>query len=183
MTIPNLITAIRIVLAPVFVIYLINSQFLAALIVFLICAVSDGLDGALARVFNQKSKLGAYMDPLADKLVLVAAFVALSIIGILPPWLAVTVIARDMIILLGIVVLFLNRLEVIIKPSFLGKTTTWAQFVTVLIVLSECYLPTVTKLYPYIFYLTGLLTISSGLHYMHRGFKLIGEGPAEHQEG
>lgn len=182
MTIPNLITAIRIVLAPVFVIYLINSQLKAALVVFLICAVSDGLDGALARVFNQKSKLGAYMDPLADKLVLVAAFVALSIIGILPPWLAVTVIARDMIILLGIVVLFLNRLEVIIKPSFLGKTTTWAQFVTVLIVLSECYLSTITKLYPYIFYLTGLLTISSGLHYIHRGFKIIGEGSSERQE-
>ena len=179
MTIPNLITAIRIVLAPVFVIYLINSQFLAALIVFLICAVSDGLDGILARVFNQKSKLGAYLDPLADKLVLVAAFVALSIIGILPPWLAVTVIARDTMILLGISVLFLNRLEIIIKPSFLSKTTTWAQFVTVLIVLSECYLPSATKLYPYIFYVTGLLTIGSGLHYMYSGLKMIGEGPAE----
>jgi cardiolipin synthase len=179
MTIPNLITAIRILLAPVFVIYLINSQFLAALIVFLACAVSDGLDGALARVFNQKSKLGAYMDPLADKLVLVAAFVALSIIGILPPWLAVTVIARDMMILLGILVLFLNRLDVIIKPSFLSKVTTWAQFVTVLIVLSESYLPAVTTLYPYIYYLTGLLTISSGLHYMYSGLKMIGEGSAE----
>jgi cardiolipin synthase len=179
MTIPNLITAIRIVLAPVFVIYLINDQFLAALIVFLICAVSDGLDGILARVFDQKSKLGAYMDPLADKLLLVAAFVALSIIGILPPWLAVTVIARDMMILLGISVLFLNRLEVIIKPSLLSKLTTWAQFLTVLIVLSESYLPTVTKLYLYLFYLTGLLTISSGLHYMYRGLKMIGEGSAE----
>jgi cardiolipin synthase len=183
MTIPNLVTAIRIVLAPVFVIYLINSQFLAALIVFLICAVSDGLDGVLARVFNQKSKLGAYLDPLADKLVLVAAFVALSIIGIIPPWLAVTVIARDMMILLGILVLFLNRLEVIIKPSFLSKTTTWAQFATVLIVMSKCYLPTVTELYTYIFYLTGLLTISSGLHYMYRGLKMIGEGPPERSEG
>jgi len=179
MTLPNLITAIRILLAPVFVIYLINSQFLAALIVFLICAVSDGLDGALARVFNQKSKLGAYMDPLADKLVLVAAFVALSIIGILPPWLAVTVIARDMMILLGILVLFLNRLDVIIKPSFVSKVTTWAQFVTVLIVLSESYLPAIAKLYPYVYYLTGLLTISSGLHYMYCGLKMIGEGSAE----
>jgi cardiolipin synthase len=169
-------------LAPVFVIYLINSQFLAALIVFLICAVSDGLDGILARVFNQKSKLGAYLDPLADKLVLVAAFVALSIIGILPPWLAVTVIARDMMILLGISVLFLNRLEIIIKPSFLSKITTWAQFVTVLIVLSESYLPSITKLYPYIFYVTGLLTIGSGLHYMYSGLKMIGEGPVNSKE-
>lgn len=179
MTIPNLITAIRIILAPIFVIYVINGQSLAALIIFLSCAVSDGLDGILARLFNQKSKLGAYMDPLADKLVLVAAFVALSIKGILPPWLAVTVIARDTMILLGISVLFLNRLEVVIKPSVLSKITTWAQFVTVLIALSQCYVSLVTNLYPYIFYATALLTISSGLHYMYYGFKMIGEGPAE----
>jgi cardiolipin synthase len=179
MNIPNLITAIRIILAPVFLIYLINNQFMVALILFLICAVSDGLDGVLARVLSQKSKLGAYMDPLADKLVLVAAFVALSIIGILPPWLAVTVITRDTLILLGISVLFLNRLEIIIKPSFLSKMTTWAQFATVLIVLSESYLPFTTRLYPYIFYVTGLLTISSGLHYMYRGLRMIGEGPTE----
>ena len=179
MTIPNLITAIRIILAPIFVIYVINGQVLAALIVFLLCAVSDGLDGVLARLFNQKSKLGAYMDPLADKLVLVAAFVALSIKGILPPWLAVTVIARDTMILLGILVLFLNRLEVIINPSVLSKITTWAQFVTVLIALSQPYVSLITILYPYIFYATALLTVSSGLHYMHRGFKMIGEGPAE----
>ena len=179
MTIPNLITAIRIILAPVFVIYVINGQSLAALIVFLLCAVSDGLDGILARLFNQKSKLGAYMDPLADKLVLVAAFVALSIKGILPPWLAVMVIARDTMILLGISVLFLNRLEVIIRPSTLSKITTWAQFLTVLIALSQCYVSLVPRFYPYIFYATALLTISSGLHYMYYGFKMIGEGSAE----
>jgi cardiolipin synthase len=179
MTIPNLITAIRIILAPVFVIYVINGQVLAALIVFLICAVSDGLDGVFARLFDQKSKLGAYMDPLADKLVLVAAFVALSIKGILPPWLAVTVIARDTMILLGISVLFLNRLDVVIKPSILSKITTWAQFLTVLVALSQCYVSLLIKLYPYILYVAALLTISSGLHYMYRGFKMIGEGPAE----
>ena len=76
MTIPNLITTLRIILAPIFVIYLINDQFLPALIVFIIGGVSDGVDGFLARVFHQRSKLGTYLDPLADKILLVAAWPA-----------------------------------------------------------------------------------------------------------
>ena len=179
MTVPNLITAIRIILAPIFVIYLISDQFLPALIVFLLCGVSDGLDGMVARLLNQKSKLGAYMDPLADKLVLVAAFIALSIRGNLPPWLAVMVIARDTMILLGALVLLLNRLELIIKPFILSKITTWAQFLTVVVVLAESYMGSVTEFYPYIFYATALLTVSSGLQYMHHGLKLMGEGSGE----
>ncbi|NIR14242.1 MAG: CDP-alcohol phosphatidyltransferase family protein [Desulfobacterales bacterium] len=179
MTVPNLITTIRIILAPVFVIYLINDQFLPALIVFLLCAVSDGLDGMVARLMNQRSKLGAYLDPLADKLLLVAAFVTLSVRGYLPAWLTVLVFSRDTIILLGVLVLFLNRMEFSIKPTPVSKITTWLQFITVLAVLSQSYMSSFTKFYPYIFYLTALLTISSGLHYMHNWFRMIGEGSAE----
>ena len=84
MTIPNLITAFRIILAPVFVIYLINDRLNAALVVFLICMISDGIDGMVARLFNQKSRLGAYLDPLADKTLLVTAFVLLAMRGYLP---------------------------------------------------------------------------------------------------
>jgi cardiolipin synthase len=179
MTVPNLITTIRIILAPVFVIYLINDQFLPALIVFLLCAVSDGLDGMVARLMNQRSKLGAYLDPLADKLLLVAAFVTLSVRGYLPAWLTVLVFSRDTIILLGVLVLFLNRMEFTIKPTSVSKITTWLQFITIVAVLSQAYVPSFAKFYPYIFYLTALLTISSGLHYMHYWFRMIGEGPAE----
>jgi cardiolipin synthase len=179
MTVPNLITTIRIILAPVFVIYLINDQFLPALIVFLLCAVSDGLDGMVARLMNQRSKLGAFLDPLADKLLLVAAFVTLSVRGYLPAWLTVVVFSRDTIILLGVLVLFLNRMEFTIKPTSVSKITTWLQFITIVAVLSQAYAPSLAKFYPYIFYLTALLTISSGLHYMHYWFRMIGEGPAE----
>jgi cardiolipin synthase len=179
MTVPNLITTIRIILAPVFVIYLINDQFLAALIVFLLCALSDGLDGMVARLMNQRSKLGAYLDPLADKLLLVAAFVTLSVRGYLPAWLTVLVFSRDTIILLGVLVLFLNRMEFTIKPTPVSKVTTWLQFITVLAVLLQVYMPSLTRFYPYIFYLTALLTISSGLHYMYNWFRIIGEGSSE----
>ncbi len=84
MTVPNLITTIRIILAPVFIIYLINDQFLSALVVFVICVASDGLDGLVARLFNQKSTLGTYLDPLADKILLVSAFITLAVRGYLP---------------------------------------------------------------------------------------------------
>ncbi len=179
MTVPNLITTIRIILAPVFIIYLINDQFLPALIVFLLCAASDGLDGMMARLMNQKSRLGSYLDPLADKLLLVAAFIALSVRGSLPSWLTVLVISRDIMILLGVLVLFLNGLEFKIKPSTISKITTWLQFITVVAVLSKVYMPSFVELYSYIFYLTALLTISSGLHYMHYWFRMMGEGSGE----
>ncbi|MBW1942928.1 MAG: CDP-alcohol phosphatidyltransferase family protein [Deltaproteobacteria bacterium] len=176
MTVPNLITAIRIILTPIFIIYLINDQFLSALIVFILCAISDGLDGMLARLLKQKSKLGAYLDPLADKSLLIAAFITLSVRGLLPPWLTVMVIARDVLILLGIIVLFLNKLELNIKPSIISKITTCLQFITVVSVLARNLLPFGPDAYLYIFYITALFTISSGLHYMHYGFRLMGEG-------
>ena len=179
MTVPNLITTIRILLAPVFIIYLINDKFLPALVIFLLCAVSDGIDGMLARLLNQRSRLGAYLDPLADKLLLVAAFVTLSVRGYLPAWLTVLVFSRDTMILLGIIVLFLNRVEVAIKPSYVSKVTTWLQFITIVAVLSKAFMPFTVKLYPYIFYLTAILTITSGLHYMVQWFRMMGEGANE----
>ncbi len=179
MTVPNLITTIRIILAPVFVIYLINDRFLPALILFLLCALSDGLDGMLARLMNQRSKLGAYLDPIADKLLLVAAFVTLSVTGHLPAWLTVLVFSRDIMILLGVIVLSLNRMEFMVKPSAVSKVTTWLQFITIVAVLSQGYLSDFAQFYPYIFYLTALLTITSGLHYMYYWFRMMGEGSGE----
>lgn len=176
MTVPNLITAIRIILAPVFIIYLINDDFILALIVFVICGLSDGIDGLMARIFNQKSTLGTYLDPIADKIVLVSAFIALSVRGFLPPWLTVMVIARDTLILLGVFVLFLNRLDLNIKPSILSKITTCLQFITVIVALSKEYLPFSSNHFLFIFYVTAIFTISSGLHYMYYWFKVMGDG-------
>jgi cardiolipin synthase len=176
MTVPNLITTIRIILAPVFIIYLINDQFLSALVVFVICVASDGLDGLIARVFDQKSKLGTYLDPLADKILLVAAFITLSVRGYLPPWLTVLVIARDVMIMLGIFFLFFNQLDFKLKPSIISKLTTCLQFLSVLSVLSKDYTGFPPIYYLSVYYLTALFTISSGLHYMHYWFKMMGDG-------
>ncbi len=184
MTVPNLITTMRIILAPIFIIYLINDQILSALVVFIIAGVSDGLDGLVARVFNQKSKLGTYLDPLADKILLVAAFVGLSVRGFLPSWLTVLVISRDVMILLGVLVLSLNRMEISIKPKIASKITTCLQFVTIIAVLSKGYIlkdyiPYSEKLYFYLFGTTALFTIGSGLHYIHYWFRMAVEESQE----
>ncbi len=175
MTVPNLITTIRIILAPIFIIYLLHDQLLSALIVFVISGVSDGVDGLVARIFDQKSKIGTYLDPLADKIILVAAFVVLAVRDFLPPWLTVLVISRDVMILLGFLVLSLNRLEFNIKPSIISKINTCLQFITVIAVLSKDYFLLSPTFYSCLFIITALFTISSGLHYMQYWYKMIGE--------
>jgi cardiolipin synthase len=176
MTIPNLITAFRIILAPVFVIYLINDRLNSALVVFLICMISDGIDGMVARLFNQKSRLGAYLDPLADKTLLVTAFVLLAVRGYLPSWLTVTAIARDVMILLGVLVIHLNRLEIKIRPSIVSKINTCLQFITLSVVLLKGYVLFPPVVYDSLYYVTAAFTISSGLHYMQFGLRIMGEG-------
>ncbi|MGE5839885.1 MAG: CDP-alcohol phosphatidyltransferase family protein [Deltaproteobacteria bacterium] len=176
MTIPNFITALRIILAPVFVIYLINDRLTAALVVFLFCMISDGIDGMIARLFNQKSRLGAYLDPLADKTLLVTAFVLLTVRGYLPVWLTVAAIARDVMILLGVLVFHLNRMEIKIRPSAVSKINTCFQFITLSTVLLREIVLLPSFVYEGLFYVTAALTIGSGLHYMQYGLRAMGEG-------
>jgi cardiolipin synthase len=175
-TIPNIITIIRIILTPIFVIYLITDRFLLALTVFVIAALSDGADGLIARIFNQKSNLGAVLDPLADKILLVAAFVGLAARGFLPVWLTVVVISRDVLILLGALILFLNGTDFKVKPSILSKITTCLQLGAVFMVLSEKHFQFVSPFNEMLYWSVGFFTISSGLHYIHYWFKMMGEG-------
>jgi cardiolipin synthase len=175
MTIPNIITMIRILLTPVFVIYLINGQLLTGLAVLVICGISDGLDGFIARVFKQKSVLGSYLDPLADKIILISAFITLGIIGFLPAWLTVVVISRDVMIMIGVILLYLTGVDINIKPVVSSKITTCLQFVTVIAVLARDYLVSVQKYYVYLYYITALFTIISFLQYLYQWLKMMGD--------
>lgn len=175
MNIPNLITLLRIILVPVVVILLIQGFFLKALIVFIIAGLSDALDGFLARVLNQKTELGAYLDPIADKALLASTFITLSVLHVIPGWLTVIVISRDFIILLGISVLSIMSFPVEIRPLFISKITTAVQLATVLLALSARSMP--EQVHPMwletLYWVTALFTIVSGLHYMARGLRLI----------
>lgn len=177
MTIPNLITACRIILAPIFVIYLLEDRFLAALAVFTLAGVSDAADGFIARVFNQKSRLGSYLDPLADKILLVAAFITLAVRGFVPPWLAVLAISRDVLILLGTLILSLSGIEFAVRPSVVSKLTTFFQLLTVFLVLAQNQFHFSSRFAELAFFATGALTIASGLHYMYFWFRTMGESP------
>lgn len=175
MTVPNLITILRIILVPIFIIYMINNRTLASLVIFIIASISDALDGFIARVFHQKSDLGAHLDPLADKILLMTAYITLAILKMIPSWLAVLTISRDVIILLGVLVLYLNRHPVRIHPSLLSKATTCLQVAAILIVLSNDYLG-IAFLRMYSFWLAALFTVASGLQYIRHGLIILSEG-------
>jgi cardiolipin synthase (CMP-forming) len=175
MNIPNLITLLRIILVPVIVILLIQGSFFKALIVFIFAGLSDALDGFLARVLKQQTVLGAYLDPIADKALLASSFVTLSVLHIIPSWLAVIVISRDFIILLGISVLSIMSINVEIRPALVSKVTTALQLTTVLVALSFRCLPwAVNGIWSLaLYWVTAFFTIVSGLNYMVRGMELI----------
>lgn len=177
MNIPNLLTLLRIVLVPVIVILLIQGLFLKALIAFIVAALSDGLDGFLARVLHQQTALGAYLDPIADKALLASSFVTLSVLHVIPGWLTVIVISRDVIILLGISVLSIMSISVKIRPTFVSKITTALQLITILMVLFDRSIPgSFSKIWQMTFFwLTAFFTVISGLDYMMRGQRLMNQ--------
>ena len=177
MNIPNLLTLLRIILVPIVVIFLIQGSFGKAMITFVAAALTDALDGFLARTLGQQTALGAYLDPIADKALLASSFVTLSILHVIPGWLTVIVISRDIIILLGILVLSMMTISVKIRPTSVSKITTAMQLSTVLMVLADrCFPGYIHEILPTgLFWLTALFTIISGLDYIIRGQKLINQ--------
>jgi len=179
MTVPNLITSLRIILVPIFTIYLLNDNLLSALIVFIIAGLSDAADGLIARLFNQKTKLGAILDPIADKILLNAAFVVLAFQDLVPSWLTVIVISRDILIMLAVLILFLSKENFAMKPAFISKTTTCLQLATIFCILSAGYFPILSQINPTLFWTTALLTVTSFLHYLRQWFRIMGEESGE----
>jgi cardiolipin synthase len=172
--IPNIITVIRILLIPLFVIYLQKHLFFLSLIVFTVAAISDGLDGLFARYLNQRTTLGSYLDPIADKMLMASAFITLAILKIFPFWLSVIVISRDIMIMTGVIICTMANIKVEIKPSLISKWTTCFQLLTVFIALfyqvisPEISLPSFNMLYG----ITASITVISGLHYIYKGLNI-----------
>jgi cardiolipin synthase len=173
MNLPNLITIFRILLTPVFINLLIYGYQGWALTVFLIASLTDSLDGLIARLANQRTRLGTYLDPMADKLLLTASFLTLAILKVIPIWAAVIVVSRDLILILGALILHLTQASQEISPTFLGKSTTVVQLVYIALVLLMTVLHGSTvSLWPILAVTIGL-TVLSGLHYIYRGFRRL----------
>jgi cardiolipin synthase len=180
--IPNILTVIRILLTPLFVIFLLKNLIHPALIVFTVAAASDGLDGLLARYFNQYSILGAYLDPIADKLLLASAYVSLAVLKIIPAWLAVIVLSRDILIITGIAVFSLLDIQIEIKPSLVSKWTTVAQLLTIFLVLLNPNIQGIDLTKILLFWITAGLTIASGLHYVFFGLNILQNSYGKNQK-
>jgi cardiolipin synthase len=171
MNLPNILTILRILLIPVFINLLIYHYDGWALAVFLAAALTDSLDGLIARVANQRTRLGTYLDPMADKLLLTASFLALAILQIIPVWSAVIVVSRDLILILGALILHLTQTQMEILPTSLGKSTTALQLIYVTLVLvTAVFQGNTVALFPVLVGTVGL-TILSGLHYIYRGIR------------
>jgi cardiolipin synthase len=176
MNIPNFLTLMRIILVPVLVIFLINKSFLKALILFTCLGLTDALDGFLARILNQQTVLGSYLDPIADKVLLTSCFLALAILKVIPGWLAVVVISRDVIIILGISILSIMNIAFEIHPLFVSKITTALQIAAVFFALffkAFSFMPFDGAWLMLLFWLTALFTVLSGYRYVVSGVKLI----------
>jgi len=167
LNIPNLLTLARILITPFIIYAILEHQAVLALILMAAAGVTDMLDGAIARYFNQRSTVGAYMDPLADKLLLISTIVTLYFIDHLPLYLFLAVIFRDLIIVVGAIAYEMVTHKLEMQPSIASKITTFLQITLVLAVLSEMawQIPGQDLLQISIL-LTFTLTCISGLQYM-----------------
>jgi cardiolipin synthase len=185
-TVPNLLTVFRMALIPVFVSLIFYQKFLLALAAFVLAGITDGLDGLLARRFHQQSPLGRILDPVADKMMLVTSFVVLSMRSVFPApmpkhlpvpfWVTITVISRDVFILVGAAAINMVTGFRGFQPSLLGKISTAVQILAVAAVMVAAqtrigagyYLPT---LYTSVF----TLALVSGIHYIFFVSRLLNQ--------
>ena len=180
LNLPNILTLARILITPLFIICLIKEAYATALLIFTLAGVTDGLDGLLARLMDQRTTIGAFLDPIADKLLLVSAFVTLAVQGIIPAWLTVVVISRDVLIIVGIAILEVSRVDYQIQPSMVSKCTTVAQLATIFLLLLSIHTTALEHALLPVYWLTTALSVASGLHYVYLGVKIM---PATENDG
>jgi len=192
-TVPNMLTVFRMVLIPVFVTLLFYQRFVLALAVFVIAGLTDGLDGILARRFQQESQLGTVLDPIADKLMMVTAFIVLSMRSIFPQpvpshlpipfWVTIAVISRDVFIVVGAAAINIMTGFRGFRPSWLGKANTTVQIIAIAIIMFAASVPYYTGYYlPTLYVIVFTFAITSGLHYIFFASRLLNEDRRQNAE-
>jgi len=137
LNVPNCITLGRVLSVPIVFWLLLNGRYQTAFFLFVLAGISDAIDGWLAKRFNLQTELGAYLDPLADKLLIVCIFVAMGWLGELPSWLVIAVVSRDLLIIAGVMLAWLLDHPVRIHPLVVSKANTFAQLVLASVVLAD----------------------------------------------
>jgi cardiolipin synthase len=173
--VPNLISLARLAAVPLVVWMIATERLAGAFWVFVAAGVSDAIDGWLARVLNQRTRLGAYLDPIADKMLLVCVFVTHGQVGKLESWLVILVVSRDVMIVGGIILLFLLEHRVAIAPSFVSKANTMVQIAFAGLVLARYGLDLGgagwAAALEWASYVVALTTLFSGAHYVGVGIR------------
>jgi cardiolipin synthase len=168
-TIPNLLTLGRFILVPFVAWRLLEGDLPGAFVYFVIAAVTDFFDGYLARLLNQKSALGAWLDPLADKAMLLTVILLLADQGILPIWLALIVVLRDVTVLVGAAAWLNLTGHLDVAPTLGGKVATFAEFVLISLLLGQHLLSAeIVSLFPLLILITAALATFSGTQYVWR---------------
>lgn len=184
LTIPNLLTFLRMALIPVFAIMLYYGEFTWALISFLVAGLSDGLDGFIARRFSQQSSLGLVLDPIADKLLMTTAFIALTFLANLPKmrhlpipfWVTALVIGRDVLIVVVAAAIHIVTGFRGFRPSVLGKISTMVQVTAIGLVLIAAAFPSTNGFYlPSVYVAVASFAFLSGVHYIFFVAKLVNQ--------
>jgi len=172
-TVANQLTLLRMALTPVLVVLIVSGPLPWALVVFVVAGVTDILDGVIARRGDQRTKLGAMLDPVADKLLLTSCYVALTwgsdLVLRIPLWLTIVTLSRDVMIVVSVAVVNFTLGQRIFYPSLLGKLSTASQIATAGVVLLLNCLNETPVFMTYVFGLTAALTIASALHYAYLG--------------
>jgi len=180
LTVANQLTILRIVLVPIFVLLVVYGRLGEALLVFITAGATDALDGLIARLAGQRTALGAWLDPMADKLLLVSTFIVLTLPGIqltnhLPLWLTIAVISRDVVIVFVVAIVNLAVGPRTFRPSMLGKATTAAFIVTSVVIMYFNYRQQTSPLIDVAIWLSLGLTLVSSADYFFRLRRLINE--------
>ena len=174
MTIANLITLLRIVLVPAIVWAILTNQTTLALLLFVVAGLSDAVDGTVARYFDQQSKLGTILDPIADKLMLVSVFISLAYLEAIPLWLVILIVSRDILIIFGVFLAFFLSVPVKIKPLWISKANTVAQILLAAWVLFTLAFD-IERMNAQVAleWGTGILTALSAIAYLVQGIRLF----------
>jgi len=190
MGLANWLTTLRILLIPVFVTLLVYRRPGWAFLVFCVASLTDMLDGYIARRRGTQTRLGAFLDPVADKLLMTSAFVTLTYLKVIPFWIAAVVVSRDLILSVGVVVIHVAGGTVHPSPSWLGKASTLCQVATVVSAMLAYYFKILPGLPRGAAWVMAFFTVGSGLQYLVQGLKqlnppadpLQNQLPAEHDQ-
>ena len=175
MNLANWISTLRVILIPFFIAAIVYSRMDIALVLFIFAIISDGVDGLIARALKQKTRLGTILDPMADKLLLVSAYICLMLVDHIPPhlkipaYVPIVIISRDVIIVLGSIVVYVIKGDIKVSPSIAGKVTTFFQMITIVAILIGFRHSNI------LWNIAVVMTAISGVDYIMKGSRLLGE--------